>query len=454
MSLLNQDVKVIWSDLKRAFAAIKPRQVEELSMSLVVTLFLVLAFGTHIINGNTSKAQYATAYLAQNTIPANNIITPAVSGVVLGEQTGSGELTQPQIDAILSLLRSFNASDDVVNNVSTVLTGKQFSTAVRFCHAFARNIRIGDRGEDVTALQKVLKTEGFDITDDQGVFDESTASAVVGFQEKYSDEVLRPAGLSRGTGFAGSATRAKLNALYGCGTTNTTHPSITVLSPNGGEVYIDSSIIPIKYSGVNLSNELHIEMFGEYGTSQGVNIVAKQVETFGSESGVINNRTGTWTTYLDLNKSKTVDVISSGKYKINLYDEKRTAGQDMLGDTSDSYFTITSATSTHPSITVLSPNGGETWQWGQNYQITWASNPAGTVVDVYYVSATLGTQYAAIRNLTGQNNITVVAGLLYINGDGSKVYLSADSYKIKVCVTNTNTCDTSDSSFTIPNQTQ
>jgi len=330
MSLLNQDVKVIWSDLKRAFAAIKPRQVEELSMSLVVTLFLVLAFGTHIINGNTSKAQYATAYLAQNTIPANNIITPAVSGVVLGEQTGSGELTQPQIDAILSLLRSFNASDDVVNNVSTVLTGKQFSTAVRFCHAFARNIRIGDRGEDVTALQKVLKTEGFDITDDQGVFDESTASAVVGFQEKYSDEVLRPAGLSRGTGFAGSATRAKLNALYGCGTTNTTHPSITVLSPNGGE----------------------------------------------------------------------------------------------------------------------------TWQWGQNYQITWASNPAGTVVDVYYVSATLGTQYAAIRNLTGQNNITVVAGLLYINGDGSKVYLSADSYKIKVCVTNTNTCDTSDSSFTIPNQTQ
>src|SRR3989344_1898770 len=372
------------------------------------------------------------------------LIALLIATVAVPSVSFAAGLTTEQIQAILGLLRSFGTEQGVINNVQTALTGGTPNVNYgAFCHTFSRDLTVGDSSPEVQALAQVFALQG--MGEFYNVFNESTAAAVVKFQAKYG---------IRQTGYVGPLTRAKLNALYGCGTTNTTHPSITVLSPNGGEVYIDSSIIPIKYSGVNLSNELHIEMFGEYGTSQGVNIVAKQVETFGSESGVINNRTGTWTTYLDLNKSKTVDVISSGKYKINLYDEKRTAGQDMLGDTSDSYFTITSATSTHPSITVLSPNGGETWQWGQNYQITWASNPAGTVVDVYYVSATLGTQYAAIRNLTGQNNITVVAGLLYINGDGSKVYLSADSYKIKVCVTNTNTCDTSDSSFTIPNQTK
>ena len=89
-----------------------------------------------------------------------------------------------------------------------------------WCHTFSRNLKIGDTGEDVIALQTALKKQGFAGTDKDGSgrFSEFTASAVVGFQEKYSNEVLAQYGLKHGTGFVGTTTRAKLNQLYGCGT--------------------------------------------------------------------------------------------------------------------------------------------------------------------------------------------------------------------------------------------
>jgi hypothetical protein len=86
-----------------------------------------------------------------------------------------------------------------------------------WCYNFNKDLRIGESGSDVRALQTALQKEGFSIQI-SGNFDEITASAVVGFQEKYSSEILKPFGLSRGTGFVGKSTRAKLNNLYGCET--------------------------------------------------------------------------------------------------------------------------------------------------------------------------------------------------------------------------------------------
>jgi hypothetical protein len=88
-----------------------------------------------------------------------------------------------------------------------------------WCHTFRRDLKYGNAGAEVIALQTALKKQGFTgvSRDKIGRFGVYTASAVVGFQEKYSKIVLKPLGLKHGTGFVGKLTRTKLNFFYGCG---------------------------------------------------------------------------------------------------------------------------------------------------------------------------------------------------------------------------------------------
>lgn len=132
-----------------------------------------------------------------------------------------------------------------------------------FCHTFNVNLGIGSRGSEVQALMRALALSGGPQAygvDEHGsvnevLFDESLASAVTGFQEKYRDEILTPVGLKYGTGYVGPSTRRKLNQLYRCGDGGPPPiippipppppipqiPPVTVLSPNGGETWAQGS---------------------------------------------------------------------------------------------------------------------------------------------------------------------------------------------------------------------
>ncbi|TSC64484.1 MAG: peptidase, CARDB domain repeat-containing [Parcubacteria group bacterium Gr01-1014_106] len=80
--------------------------------------------------------------------------------------------------------------------------------------AIARTLKQGFRGADVTLLQEVLVKEGLLAPDAAtGFFGRLTRDAVVAFQEKYAPELLVPAGLAKGTGIVGPATRKKINAM-------------------------------------------------------------------------------------------------------------------------------------------------------------------------------------------------------------------------------------------------
>ena len=111
-----------------------------------------------------------------------------------------------------------------------------------WCHNFYRNLRYGDRGPEVYALQEALRKEGFKISEIEhttqinAYFGITTASAVVGFQEKYKEEILVPWGLEYGTGFVGKTTRKKLNELYGCGVVPPLPPT-TCFDTDGGKNY-------------------------------------------------------------------------------------------------------------------------------------------------------------------------------------------------------------------------
>jgi hypothetical protein len=78
---------------------------------------------------------------------------------------------------------------------------------------FEDNLEQGDEGEEVAYLQVILKEENCFSDYVTGYFGDKTKSSVITFQEKYADEILTPVGLTKGTGFVGEYTRAKLNAL-------------------------------------------------------------------------------------------------------------------------------------------------------------------------------------------------------------------------------------------------
>jgi len=98
--------------------------------------------------------------------------------------------------------------------VKAMAAGKEMNA--RACFNFTRQLRIGERGDDVRQLRELLQKEGFTLSGDSDEFTEEVSSAVSGLQEKYRDEVLTPAGLKYGTGMVGKMTLLKLNKLQSC----------------------------------------------------------------------------------------------------------------------------------------------------------------------------------------------------------------------------------------------
>jgi ABC-type transport system substrate-binding protein len=80
---------------------------------------------------------------------------------------------------------------------------------------FKRDLVKGDSGNDVRKLQECLAKdkEVYPEGEITGYFGQKTKQAVIRFQEKYKSEILKPIGLSKGTGKVGGMTRDKLNEI-------------------------------------------------------------------------------------------------------------------------------------------------------------------------------------------------------------------------------------------------
>ncbi len=110
---------------------------------------------------------------------------------------------------------------DSSDNYFTIVENANSNASSVTCYEFKNNLFYGSRGDDVLALQNILKKEGFEsfITkrkDKDGVFGLGTYYALKAFQEKYKDEILTPYRLKYSTGNAGPSTLKKLNSLYMC----------------------------------------------------------------------------------------------------------------------------------------------------------------------------------------------------------------------------------------------
>jgi len=85
------------------------------------------------------------------------------------------------------------------------------------CQRFDNNLYFGmQNNTEVSCLQNVLKDQGPEIYPEglvTGNFFSVTRLAVIRFQEKYTQDILTPFGLTNGTGIVGPRTRAKLNQI-------------------------------------------------------------------------------------------------------------------------------------------------------------------------------------------------------------------------------------------------
>jgi len=133
------------------------------------------------------------------------------------------ENLQAQIEALLEQVASLQEQINSLEGVPAELVPSTIEGPPGVViSTFARDLRFGDKSTEVKELQKVLNSDPATRVaffgpgspgEETDFFGNLTKSAVIKFQEKYTKEILVPVGLSRGTGFVGPSTRAKINTL-------------------------------------------------------------------------------------------------------------------------------------------------------------------------------------------------------------------------------------------------
>jgi hypothetical protein len=109
-------------------------------------------------------------------------------------------------------------------SVAAPVSAQAQTASTGFCYTFTRNLGEGRplNTQDAQALTQALINAGvWNVGSSITTYNDAVASAVSGFQEKYASQILTPNGLNYGTGYVGTSTRAELNSLYGCASTNT-----------------------------------------------------------------------------------------------------------------------------------------------------------------------------------------------------------------------------------------
>lgn len=146
-------------------------------------------------------------------------------------------------------------------------------------------------------------------------------------------------------------------------------PFITVLSPNGGEVFQSGQQVTVEWDTCNAN------------TNDQVMIILTSTQTsFNAELATVSN-TGSATVTLPATLGGAqIPVVSGQYYKIRLEMGGRAMGQAVpLSDDSDALFTIQTNQKNGcnptdpPSITVTNPKAGMKYTVGQNVKIAWTS---------------------------------------------------------------------------------
>lgn len=215
-------------------------------------------------------------------------------------------------------------------------------------------------------------------------------------------------------------------------------PTITVLSPNGGETWAIGStqIITWNTSNFPAGSTVYVELRPyDYNVSP-VRKIASVSSVYGSY---------TWQVPSD---------IIPGQYRIEIYKANQSGNIDpseLVKDISNTPFSIIVGTNI-PTLTVLSPNGGEMWEIGKTYSIRWKGGTPTSLVQVGLrdsrYNPNLGSGENVIVNTTntGTYEFKVPLSLEGL----SNGFLGGDRvYRVVVYEKNSGLSDESDAPFSI-----
>lgn len=174
----------------------------------------------HVSNGSISNfsAASSTTYTFTLTPADYGSVVVTVSADAAQDVAANGN-EAATISVLASRPSGGTGGGNFTNNVADTPhssgSGTQNPSALRTCIPFlSTSVRPGDRTESVAKLQTFLMSQNlFTYPSATGFFGAITYQAVKDFQQKYTADILAPAGLAAPTGFVGPMTLAKINAL-------------------------------------------------------------------------------------------------------------------------------------------------------------------------------------------------------------------------------------------------
>ena len=204
------------------------------------------------------------------------------------------------------ILISLVASLTIFVFVAQLTTPASAQAQTNFCYTFNNNLGLGRslNATDAQALTTALSNADFwSSTTPITTYNDSVASAVSEFQEKYAAQILAPNGLSYGTGFVGASTRAELNTLYGCQSAPATTATAPSQCPDG---YVCT---PVSQPVAPTCPEGYV--CTPIGTStQSLNVNSSNLDTIGTVNTSTSTQTVTSTTSISVTYSPTTFSLS------------------------------------------------------------------------------------------------------------------------------------------------